>query len=129
MTFVRWLFRLAGVYGLLVLLPMYFMEDQIGKEQPPAITHPEYFYGFIGVSAAWQLVYLLIGLDPLRYRHLMWLGTVAKSSFGMAALVLYLQQRLSGQVLAFAMIDLALAMLFLIAWWRCGSIPPAGKLS
>jgi hypothetical protein len=129
MTFVRWLFRLAGVYGLLVLLPMYFMEERIGQEQPPPITHPENYYGFIGLASVWQLVYLLIGHDPLRYRPMMLLAVLAKSSFGIAVLVLYGQQRVSRQVLIFSSIDLMLAVLFLIAWWRCGSLPPAGNQS
>ena len=126
MTFARWLFRIAGVYGLLVLLPMYFMEERIGQEQPPAITHPEHFYGFLGVAVAWQVAFLIIGQDPLRYRPLMLAGVFEKFSFGVAALVLYGQQRLAGQVLLFGSIDLVLGVLFIIAWWRCG-LPPAAS--
>jgi len=47
MNYARWVFRVAGVYGLLVITPMYFMEEQIGVDSPPPINHPEYFYGFI----------------------------------------------------------------------------------
>lgn len=36
-------FFVAGIYGLLILSPIYFMENTIGRETPPAITHPEYF--------------------------------------------------------------------------------------
>lgn len=29
----------AGLYGLVVLLPMYFLEGRIGRDTPPPITH------------------------------------------------------------------------------------------
>jgi hypothetical protein len=50
--FPRRLFRLAGMYGLIVMLPQYFLERRIGVDQPPPISHPEYFYGFIGLAVA-----------------------------------------------------------------------------
>jgi hypothetical protein len=36
-------FQIAGVYGILVVAPMYFSESQILRDFPWAITHPEYF--------------------------------------------------------------------------------------
>ena len=39
--FARRVFMVAGVYGLIVLLPQYSMEAQIGRDYPPPITHPE----------------------------------------------------------------------------------------
>jgi hypothetical protein len=118
MNFSRWVFRLAGIYGLIVLLPQYFLEQKIGEDLPPPITHPEYYYGFIGVTVAWQLAYLLIGQDPARFRPVMLLGVLAKSSFVAAATVLFVLQRLTGTIFAAAMVDLLLASLFLAAWWK-----------
>src|SRR5687767_9709755 len=57
MRFARYTFLAAGIYGMLVLVPQYFLESRIGDDNPPAITHPEYFYGFIGVAVAFQLVF------------------------------------------------------------------------
>ena len=71
MTFARWVYRIAGIYGLVVIGPLYFLEAQIGRDQPAPITHPEYFYGFAGVTLAWQVAFLIIGQDPVRYRWLM----------------------------------------------------------
>ena len=70
MIFARRVFLIAGIYGLLVLLPLYFMEARIGRDQPPAITHPEYFYGFLGVAVSWQVAFLVISRDPVRFRPL-----------------------------------------------------------
>ena len=44
MQFARRVFLLAGIYGLFVLLPQYFLEDRTGRDYPPPITHPD-FYG------------------------------------------------------------------------------------
>ena len=43
MKFAKWLFAIAGIYGLLVVAPLYWREEQITHDYPPAITHPEYF--------------------------------------------------------------------------------------
>jgi len=58
-TFARRVFAAAGIYGVLVLAPQYFMEGRIGRDFPPPITHPEHFYRFIGVALAWQVLFLV----------------------------------------------------------------------
>jgi hypothetical protein len=45
MKFVRWVFLVAGIYGLIVITPLYFMEGVIGRETPPPLNHPAFFYG------------------------------------------------------------------------------------
>ena len=69
--FARRVYTVAGIYGLIVMLPQYFMADRIGRDTPPPITHPEYFYGFIGVVVAWQIAFLVMARDPQRFRALM----------------------------------------------------------
>lgn len=46
-TFARRVFLVAGIWGLLIMVPQYVLEDRIGRLTPPPITHPEYFYGFV----------------------------------------------------------------------------------
>lgn len=116
--FARRVFRLAAIYGVVVLVPQYFLEERIGRDTPPAITHPEYFYGFIGIALAWQLVFFIIARDPVRYRPLMLAALVEKGSFGFAAIALYLSRRLSAQMLGAGLIDLMLGALFAIAYVR-----------
>jgi hypothetical protein len=120
MAFARWLFWIAGIYGLAALVPQYFLEQKVGIDYPPAITHPEYFYGFVGVAVAWQVAFLIIGQDPLRFRPMMIPSALEKLSFTTAAVALYAQGRLPGVLLAAGGVDLAFAVLFLIAWWRLG---------
>ena len=112
----RRVFLVAGIYGIVVLLPQYFIE--LGLPQP--IARPEHFYGFIGVALAWQFAFLLIARDVQRYRPLMLVGVLEKLSFGMAVLVLYARGRVSAGVLGAGVIDLVLGALFVVAFRRSG---------
>jgi hypothetical protein len=116
MGFAKWVFRLAGIYGLLVLAPQYFMEAKTGRDYPPEITHPGYYYGFIGVALAWQVAFLVISSDPARYRPMMIPGVLEKLSFGIAGVVLYASGRLAAPLFAGALADLLLAGLFTAAF-------------
>lgn len=116
--FARWVFLVSGIYGVLLLPPLYFLEERLGRDFPPPINHPEYFYGFVGVALMWQVAFLVIAGDPLRYRPLMVLAALAKFSFGIAAAALFAGGRLAAVVFGFACVDLAMGCLFLVAFWR-----------
>lgn len=118
MKFARRVFLLAGLYGMIVILPQFFLENRIGRGNPPQISHPEYFYGFVGIALAWQIAFLIISFDPVRYRPMMLAGIVEKATFGFACVALFLEERLSGQMLAAGLFDLFLGALFLVAWWK-----------
>lgn len=124
MKFAQRVFLIAGIYGVLALLPQYFMEERVGRDFPPPITHPEHFYGFIGVALAWQVAFFLIARDPVRFRPMMPVASLEKISFGIATVALYLQKRLAFPLLLAGVLDLVLAALFLLAWrWTPASRP------
>ncbi|MBW3566982.1 MAG: hypothetical protein KY410_03320, partial [Proteobacteria bacterium] len=83
---------------------------------PPPITHPENFYGFIGVALAWQFAFIIISRDVLRYRLLMLPAIFEKLAFGVAAWILFLQERIAMVVVGAASVDIALAVLFFVAY-------------
>lgn len=114
--FSRWVFRIAGIYGIIFLTPMLFMEHLIGVKTPPAIAHPEYFYGFLGVALAWQVGFLIIGSDPKRFYPLMPACVLEKFIFGFAVIVLYVSGRCPTGPLAGGCIDLILGTLFTVCW-------------
>jgi len=118
MKFAKYTFLIAGIYGLLVMLPQYFLEEKIGMDQPPAITHPEFFYGFISVTVAFQIVFLIISTDPMKYRQLMLASMVEKFPFVIAIAVLYLQSRVGWQMVAAAVIDGFLGILFAVSYLK-----------
>jgi hypothetical protein len=115
MKFARLLFYCAGVWGVLVLTPVYFMYSKIGKYSPPPPTHPELYYGFVGVTLAWQLAFFVIARDPERLRPMIIPSVVEKLSYVIAVAVLYAQNRISALQLSSASPDALLAMLFVIA--------------
>jgi hypothetical protein len=116
MRFARIVFRFAGIYGLLVLLPMYLLEDKTGRDFPPPITHPEYYYGLVGVGVAWQVLFILLSVDPIRYRLMMIPSMLEKLVFVVPVIVLFAQHRVSSFLLGAALIDLCLGVLFLTAY-------------
>lgn len=118
MTFAKRTFFWAGVYGLLVIAPQLFLEAKTSRDYPPAITHPEFYYGFVAAALAWQIAFLLISRDPVRHRPLMLAGVVEKAVFAVAVPVLYAQGRVPSIVLGFAGIDALLGVLFLVSYAR-----------
>jgi hypothetical protein len=124
--FARRVFNIAAVYGVLVLVPQYFMEAKAGRDFPPPITHPENYYGFIGVALAWQILFFIMARDPVRYRLAMIPATLEKVSFGAAAIVLYLQGRLAPIILGAGVIDLIFALLFVQSFRGTGELGGGG---
>ena len=116
MRFAKRVFLLAGIYGLIVLVPQYFFEARTGHDYPPPITHPEYYYGFIGLAVVWQFAFLIISRDPVRYRPLMIVAILEKACFAIPAVILLLQHRIPNLIFGFAMLDAVLGVLFLIAY-------------
>src|SRR5512134_2907397 len=100
MTFAKRVFFIAAILGVIVLAPQYFMEARIGRDFPPPITHPEHFYGFLGVALAWQALFFLIARDPVTLRLAMLPAVLEKLAFGIPAIVLFAQGRLAAPVLA-----------------------------
>jgi hypothetical protein len=116
MKFAKIVFWLAGSWGVLTLTPLYFLYDRIGRQDPPALTHPGFYYGFAGVALAWQLAFFVIAYNPKRFRAMMIPAVLEKIGFGAPSIVLYLERRLSAGDMALGCIDLLLGVLFLIAF-------------
>jgi hypothetical protein len=111
----------AGAYGVVALIPNYFMETRFGMDHPPAITHPEFYYGFTGVGLAWQVAFFIIAKNPVRYRAMMIPSMLEKVAFGAAVGVLWMQSRVPVLFVGAGAVDLALAGLFLAAFLKTPS--------
>ena len=125
MRFARIVFLVGGVYGLLVIVPMYFLEERIGRDMPPAITHPEYYYGFVGAVLAFHVLYLILAGDPVRYRPMMIPSILGKFIYGIALVVLFAQHRIPLAVLAVGSIDWIFVFLFTAAYAATASADQA----
>lgn len=114
--FARWVSLLAGMVGVLEVLPLYFYESTLSRTQPPPITHPDFYYGFVGVVLAWQVAFLIISRDPLRYRPLMPAIFLEKVLYPVAVYLLYAQGRVAGSMLGGASLDVVWLVLFFAVW-------------
>jgi hypothetical protein len=114
-------FLIAANRGVLVLTPLYFMFDLIGRQDPPAITHPAFYYGFVSAGLAFQVAFIVIAKDPVRLRPMMIPSVLEKFGYGATLLVLYLQNRLHPQDLALCGVDVLFGVLFLTAFFKTSS--------
>lgn len=118
MKFAKIVFWAAGAFGVLLLTPLYFTFDLAGRLDPPPITHPQFYYGFVGVALVWQFVYCAIATDPVRFRPMMILSALAKGSYVGTLLVLYFQDRISPVQAATGIPDSLLMVLFVAAFLK-----------
>ena len=116
MKFARAVFLGAGVWGIVVLTPLYFLVDLTGRQYPPPVDYPQFFYGFLSVAMAWQFAFLVIGSSPARFRPLMIPGILEKLGHVAGVAVLYARGRLAIADAAAAGPDLLLAILFTISF-------------
>lgn len=124
MRFAKTVFWIAAIWGLLILTPLYFLFDSIGRNNPPPITHPDFFYGFVGVALAWQLAFIIIARDPARFRPLMIPSIFEKLSYSVAVFVLVLQRRVHRPALAFGSVDLLFGILFVFSYFKTPAPAP-----
>jgi|SRR5690242_2275071 hypothetical protein len=118
MTFARTVFLIAGIWGIVVLTPLYWLHDITGRAYAVPMESPQFFYGFFGVALTWQLAFLAIAWNPVRLRPMMLLGVVEKLSYVITLAVLYRQARISSDDTTAAIPDLLLGVLFLVAFLK-----------
>lgn len=118
MKFAKIVFRVAGIWGFLIIMPLYFIADLIGKKDPPPITHPAFYYGFVGVALVWQIAFLIIATDPVRFRPLMIAAIFEKLVYVIPTAILVAQKRTNPNDLLFVATDSLLCILFVFAYLR-----------
>ena len=118
MRFAQRVFRIAGFWGVAILTPLYFAYDWIGKQYPPAMTHPDFYFGFIGLALPWQAVFFVIAKDPNRFRPMIIAAVLEKFSYVITVAALFARGRLEGGQLAPAIPDCALGILFIAAFFK-----------
>ena len=125
MKFAKIVFWLAAIWGFLIITPLYFMFALISKNDPPPITHPGFFYGFVGVAMVLQLALVLMARDPIRFRPMIIPAILEKLVYSIPVIILVLQKRMHPADLVFSATDLLLGVLFLIAYLRTARSVPS----
>ena len=116
MKLARIVFIAAGVWGIVVLTPLYFLVDVTGRQYAPPTDYPGFFYGFLSVAIAWQIAFLVIGSSPERFRPFMIPAIIEKLGYVGTLVVLRSQGRISATDASPAWPDLLLGILFIVAF-------------
>jgi hypothetical protein len=122
MKFAKIVFWAAGIWGVLILTPLFFIFDSIGRNDPPPVTHPGFYYGFATVGLAFQFAFIVIATDPVRFRLMMIPAVFEKMSYAAAMITLYFQQRIHAADLVFAGVDFLFGLLFVMAFVKTGAV-------
>ena len=116
MKFARIVFLLAGVWGILVLTPFYWLLDITGRRYAPPMEYPGFFWGFMAITMTFQLVFLMIGSDPRRFRPLMIPCMLEKFGYVATLLLLFNRGRIPWIDTQPFIPDLTLGLLFVAAY-------------
>ena len=122
MRFAKIVFLTAGVWGIVVVTPLYFLHDVTGQPYAAPTLYPHFFYGFLSVTMAWQIAFLVIGSNPVRFRPLMVPSIVEKAGYVIAVAVLYSHGRVSAAEASTAVPDCLLGLLFVAAFVKTGGL-------
>lgn len=123
MRLARIVFVLAGVWGIVVLTPFYWLVDVTARRYDPPTTYPHFFYGFVGVALAWQIAFLVIGSNPTRFRTFMIPAMLEKFGYVATLAVLYGQGRIAAVDAVAAVPDGLLGLLFVLAFVKTRALP------
>lgn len=118
MKFSRIVFGMAVACGFLVLPSLYFLLGRIDRDAPPPVTHPEFYYGFVGLALLWQMVFVLIARDPVRYRPVMLIAILEKFIYTVPVVLLYLQGQVHPKILGPSLVDPVFGVIFILAYFR-----------
>ena len=116
MKFARIVFTIAGIWGIAVLTPLCFLLDITGRQYAAPVDYPHFFYGFISVAMAWQIAFLIIGTNPVRYRLLMIPAVLEKFGYVLTLIVLYSRGRIPRADFGAAVPDFLIGALLVAAF-------------
>jgi hypothetical protein len=116
MKFAKVVFVGAGIWGIGVLTPLYWLVDVSGRRYGVPTEYPQFYYGFLSVAMAWQIAFLIVGSNPARFRMLMIPGILEKLGYVVPLVVLYQQARVTWADAQAAVPDFVLAILMMLAF-------------
>ena len=117
-TFARRIYIGAALYGFVGAGSLYFT--------PAPDPHRLLYFAFAGIALVFQGVFLLIARDPRRFAPLLGLTVFEKLSFAIPALAFGARGQAAPALVLGGVVDLALAVLFALAWRRIALSNPAG---
>jgi len=127
MKLARAAFIGAGIWGIAVLTPLFWLVDVTGRRYGPPMDYPQFFYGFLSVAMAWQVAFLVIGSNLARFRSLMIPSIAEKLGWVVTVAVLYGRGRIAAVDAQAAIPDLLLGLLFIAAFAKSRPEQPSAS--
>jgi hypothetical protein len=122
MRFAKVVFVGAGIWGLAVLPPFFWLVDITGRHYEVPTQYPQFFYGFMSITLAWQLAFLVIGSNPARFRPLMLPSILEKFGYVATLVVLFAQGRVSRTDAQALVPDLIIGILFIASFVKTRAV-------
>jgi len=117
MGLARLVYLVAGLWGLIVI-PLGYASYLSGADPSlSSVARPEIVHGFFLITLPWQLLFLLMSRDPLRYNAVMPLTVLEKLPFAAITLALFTKGQASSVMGFFAAMDGLFGVLFAISYW------------
>jgi hypothetical protein len=114
MKFAKIVFWIAGLFGLIACVGLYM--------QPGSYV----FYGIIGTLIAWQIAFIMIALDPVRYRPIMLTAVLEKLLWSITLAWLHLKGQVTAKELVSGVAPHGLlGVLFVLAYYKTPPRAPA----
>ena len=120
MRFARIVFRIAGTWGLIILTPLYWLFPGDAGGPGAVFTYGQAYFGFLGVTVAWQIAFFVIASSPVTMRRLMPVAIVEKAAYVLPIAILAAQGRVTGAQASSAVPDFILGSLFVAAYVKTG---------
>jgi hypothetical protein len=117
MAFARLAYLLAGLWGVVVIALGYASYVTGADQSLAAIARPEMIHGFFLTAMPWQLLFLVISRDPLRYNAVMPVTVLEKLPFAAITLAMFAKGQVSPTMGFFAAMDGLLGVCFCVAYW------------
>jgi hypothetical protein len=70
----------------------------------------------------WQLVFVVMAKDPLRYRQLMPIAILEKLVYVVPVVILYAAGRVHANIMRSSLVDPIFAILFIVAYFRTPAV-------
>jgi hypothetical protein len=116
MKFAKVVFAIAGVWGILVLVPFFFLMDLTGRRYAPPSSYPHFFYGFFALALVFQFVFFIIASDPARFRPMIIAAIFEKVTYVTVCAVLYSRGQITLTDASTCFADFILGTLFIRAY-------------
>lgn len=116
-VFAKRVFQAAGIWGLIVLTIGYASYLTGANPSLVNVGHPELIHGFFLVCLPWQIAFLLIATNPVRYNAFMPIAVLEKLPFTAVVMSLYFAGKADTTMLVMGVADGIFGTLFCIAYW------------